>query len=230
VYDNRKRSLRAIAILQKHFNQDSAAIPKGKKAKATISLESRIDGLNAELNKLTKENDGLHRVINEYNGIQHEYDALKHGMTKNYKVKNYPGYDKQKPETSSFQKVFDTENAVASYAYEKFLKPVLAIMDNNKNNPAKMSTEDMNRLLDLLISLSLLYIEYLYLRVGELSIGGKMVERIQGLSNGNGIDPLLLRKLDVQHGSRALVLKMILNKLNLHHLSYPVFDETDLNQ
>ena len=232
VYGNRRRSIQTMTILKKQFEAEQQGTGPNQKSKKTKpgSLEEKIDNLHAEVNKLTKENEGLNRVINEYNGIQHEFTALKHGMTRNYKVKNYPGYDKQKPESNSFQKVLETENAIAQYAYEKFLKPILVLADNNKNNPAKISPEDMNRILDLLISLSLLYIEYLYLRVSELSIGGKMVERMQGLSNGNGIDRLLLRKLDVQHGSRALVVKMVLNKLNLGHLSYPVFDETDLNQ
>jgi len=123
----------------------------------------------------------------------------------------------------------ETENSVANYAYEKFLKPILEITDANKNNPAKVNDEDREKLLELLVSLSLLYIEYLYLRVNDLAIGGKMVERIQGLSKGNGLDPSLLKKLNTEYGSRALVLRMILDKTQLHKLSYPVFDETDLN-
>jgi len=193
------------------------------------SLENKISDLNAELHKLSKENEGLNRVIKEYNGIQHEYDSLKHGMLKAYKVKNYPGYDKTKDESLAMRGVLDTENAVAIYAYEKFLKPILAITDANKNSPAKLPLADQEKLLDLLVSLSLLYIEYLYLRVNDLSIGGKMVERIQGLSKGNGLDTSLLKKLDTEFGSRALVIKMALNKAALQRLSYPVFDETNLN-
>ncbi len=205
-------------------------VTKEKKGKAAPqSLENKIYDLNAELHKLSKENEGLNRVIKEYNGIQHEYDSLKHGMLKTYKVKNYPDYDKTKDETLAMQGVLQTENAVANYAYEKFLKPILTITDANKNSPAKISTADRERLLDLLVSLSLLYIEYLYLRVNDLSIGGKMVERIKGCSNGNGPDISLLKKLNTEFGSRALVLKMALNKAELHKLSYPVFDETNLN-
>jgi len=205
-------------------------ITKEKKGKrASQSLESKISDLNAELNKLSKENEGLNRVIKEYNGIQHEYDSLKHGILKAYKVKNYPGYDKTKDETIAMQGVLQTENSVAAFAYEKFLKPILAITDANKNSPAKLSSADQEKLLDLLVSLSLLYIEYLYLRVNDLSIGGKMVERIQGLGKGNGLDAALLKKLNTEFGSRALVIKMALNKAELHQLSYPVFDETNLN-
>jgi cell division protein FtsB len=200
---------------------------KGKSVSQTV--ESKISDLHAELHKLSKENEGLNRVIKEYNGIQHEYESLRHGILKTYKVKNYPGYDKTKDDTMAIQGVFQTESSVANYAYEKFLKPILAITDVNKNNPAKLSEADWEKLLDMLVSLSLLYIEYLYLRVHDLSIGGKMVERILGLNKGNGPDISLLKKLNTEFGSRALVLKMALNKAKLHRLSYPVFDETNLN-
>jgi hypothetical protein len=202
---------------------------KNKTKVATQVLEKKITDLNEELHKLTKENESLNRVVKEYNGIQHEYDSLKHGISKTYKVRNYPGYEKDKADTPVLQAVLETENYVANYAYEKFLKPIFAITDSNKNNPAKINAEDSEKLLDLLVSLSLLYIEYLYLRVNDLSIGGKMVERIQGLKNGNGLDRSLLKKLNTEHGSRALVLRMVLDKTRLHQLSYPVFDETDLN-
>ena len=141
--------------------------------------ENKISALNDELQKLKKENESLNRVLKEYNGIQHEYDSLKTGFSKAYKIKNYPGYEKTKGDTSVLQGVLETESSVANYAYEKFLKPILAITDANKNSPAKINEEDRVKVLDLLISLSLLYIEYLYLRVNDLSIGGKMVERIQ---------------------------------------------------
>ena len=237
VYRHQHKINRTIAGLNEkmkrpEFNTDNGlhAITKEKKGKvAPQSLENKIFDLNAELHKLSKENEGLNRVIKEYNGIQHEYESLRHGILKTYKVKNYPGYDKTKDDTLAMQGVLQTENAVANYAYEKFLKPILTITDANKNSPAKISTADREKLLDLLVSLSLLYIEYLYLRVNDLSIGGKMVERIKGCSNGNGPDISLLKKLNTEFGSRALVLKMVLNKAELHQLSYPVFDETNLN-
>ncbi len=206
------------------------AVSKEKKGKVTAQvLEGRIKELNNELHKLAEENNGLSQVIKEYNGIQQEYDSLKHGFLRAYKVKNYPGYDKLKDETMAMQGVLQTENAVAAYAYEKFLKPILAITDANKNSPANLNKADREKLLDMLVSMSLLYIEYLYLRVNELSIGGKMVERIKGFSKGNGPDISLLKKLNTEFGSRALVIKMALDKAELHKLSYPVFDETNLN-
>jgi hypothetical protein len=124
-----------------------------------------------------------------------------------------------------------TEKSVAMHAFEKFLKPIIQIADANKNNPAKISKEDSDKLLELLISLSLYYIEYLYLRINELSVGGNIVQRIggNGNGNGNGIDPALLKKLNTEHGSRALTLRMALNKAGIDKLSYPVFDDTDLN-
>lgn len=216
-----------------HFIDESGrrqALPAASKGKVQAqTLEKKIDNLNAELFQLSKENEGLNRVIKEYNGIQHEYDSLKHGMLKTYKVKNYPGFDKTKDETLAIQGVLDTEHTVANYAYEKFLKPILAITDANKNSPARLNTTDREKLIDLLLSLSLLYIEYLYLRINELSVGGKIVERIKGFSNGNGIDAALLKKLNIEFGSRALVIKMALEKTGISKLSYPVFDETNLN-
>ncbi len=237
LYRQQQKTNLAIAGLNEKAKQPESnngngihVVAKERKGKnSPQSLESKISDLNAELNKLSKENEGLNRVIKEYNGIQHEYDSLKHGILKAYKVKNYPGYDKTKDETMAMQGVLQTENSVAAYAYEKFLKPILAITDANKNSPAKLSVADQEKLLDLLVSLSLLYIEYLYLRVNDLSIGGKMVERIQGLGKGNGLDAALLKKLNTEFGSRALVIKMALNKAELHQLSYPVFDETNLN-
>lgn len=206
------------------------AVTREKKGKALPqTAESKINNLNEELHKLTKENEGLNRVLKEYNGIQQEYDSLKYGILKAYKVKNYPGYDKTKDETIAMKGVLDTENSVATYAYEKFLKPILAITDANKNMPAKLSVTDREKLLDLLVSLSLVYIEYLYLRVNELSIGGTMVERIKGHGKGNALDTSLLRKLNTESGSRALVIKMALSTAKMYQLSYPVFDETNLN-
>jgi hypothetical protein len=238
-YRHRRKINRAIAQLNEKAKQgglnqgnNNPVSSKEKMSKGkTISqiLESKISDLNAELHKLSKENEGLNRVIREYNGIQHEYDSLKHGILKTYKVKNYPGYDKTKDETMAMQGVFQTENLVANYAYEKFMKPILAITDMNKNNPAKLTDTDREKLLDLLVSLSLLYIEYLYLRVNDLSIGGRIVERIQGLAKGNGPDISLLKKLNTEFGSRALVIKMALSRAALYQLSYPVFDETNLN-
>lgn len=211
------------------LNKEQQPVKAGKGKSPQQTLESKISDLNAELHKLSKENEGMSRVIKEYNGIQHEYDSLKHGMQKAYKVKNYPGYDKAKDETLAMQGVLETENMVANYAYEKFLKPILSITDANKNSPARLSAADREKLLDLLVSLSLLYIEYLYLRINDLSIGGRMVERIRGFSNGNGIDAALLKKLNIEFGSRALVMKMALEKTGVTRLSYPVFDETNLN-
>lgn len=223
--DELNERLRSVPAINGQYNGT-----KEKRMKtAPLSSEQRISELNAELHKLSKENESLGRVIKEYNGIQHEYESLKHGMLKAYKVKNYPGYDKSKNETLAMQGVLDTENAVANYAYEKFLKPILAITDINKNNPARIKDEDREKLMDLLVSLSLLYIEYLYLRVSDLSVGGKMVERIKGFSNRNGIDDSLLKQLNTELGSRALVIKMALEKMGMSKLSYPVFDETNLN-
>ena len=187
-YRHQQKINRTIAGLKEREKPDSNlhVVSKERKGKnSPQTLETKINDLNAELHKLSKENEGLNRVIKEYNGIQHEYDSLKHGILKAYKVKNYPGYDKSKDEAWAMQGVLETENAVATYAYEKFLKPILVITDANKNSPAKLNAIDREKLLDLLVSMSLLYIEYLYLRVNDLSVGGKMVERIKGISKGS---------------------------------------------
>lgn len=238
-FRHRKKLSKTISGLKRELQHGEVSSPvpsskdlNGKFVKnktAVQALENKINEMSAELHKLTKENEGLSRVLKEYNGIQHEFDSLRHGISKAYKVKNYPGYNKEKAETSLMQGVLATESSVAAYAYEKFLKPILQITDTNKNNPAKISDPDRQKLIDLLVSLSLLYVEYLYLRINDLSIGGKMVERIQGFSNGNGLNPTLLKKLNTEHGSRALALRVALDKSGISRLSYPVFDETDLN-
>lgn len=213
-------------------NTDHQTEIKTKNTKQKISyqsLENRIASLTEELQKLSKERDGLGQLIKEYNGIEQEYNSLKQGVLNAYKVKNYPGNDKSKHERIAIQSVLDTESALAGYAYERFLKPILLIADANKNSPAKITDTDSEKLLDLLVSLSFFYIEYLYLRIHDLSIGGKMVDRINGFSKGNGIDMALLKQLNTESGNRALVIRMALNKALIHQLSYPVFDETNLN-
>ncbi len=191
--------------------------------------EARLEILNAELLQLLKENEGLQGVIKSYNGIQQDFDSLKMVMQKMYKVKNYPGYDKSKDEVSACKNVLATEGAVAEYAYEKFLKPVLAIADAHKNLPSRMNTADRERIFDLLLSLYFFYIEYLYLRVNELSVGGTIVERIRSLTGGQALKTELLKQLNTDSGSRALVVRLALSKMAVKDLSYPVFDETNLN-
>lgn len=208
--------------------QGSLAMKDKPKEKPTIALlEKKIITISDTLDKLTKEKSVLQNTIAGYNGIQQELDSLKAGIKKAYKIRHYPGGSKTGGVTS-MNSVFQTENAVAGYAYNQLLKPLLEITDNNKNHPAKTSEEDRGEIMNLLISLSLLYIEYLYLRVNELAVGGKMVERISGIIKGNAPDPALLKPLDTEFGSRALVLKITLDKAGVHELIYPVFDETNL--
>lgn len=195
------------------------AMPDPKSVKG---LDKKTQLLNAELDKMKKENAALQSVLKEY-------ESVKQQITASYKIRNYPGYEPSKTEEELLKGLLKTEKSVAVYAYEHFLKPVIEIADANKNNPARISKEDREKLVELLISLSLLYIEYLYLRVNELSVGGNMVARIQGLSNGNRLDTILMKQLNTEHGSRALVLRMILDKMSISKLSYPVFDETNLN-
>jgi len=226
-YQNR-RSQRIIVDLNKHVRGFAATLPLPK-SRASQNLEKRIGGMHDELEKLQSRNQHLEQPAREYRMLKQEYEMMKQQIADVYKMKNYPGFDASKPASEMLSGLFDTERSVANYAYEKFLKPILVIADSNKNNPAKIDKQECERLLQLLVSLSLLYIEYLYLRIGDLSIGGKMVKRIQGLKNGNGLDPELMKQLNTEHGSRALVLRMVLNAININKLSYPVFDETNLN-
>jgi hypothetical protein len=188
-----------------------------KSGKSRSINEKRISELSEELEK----QKGSNKVLAD------EYTSIKQAIKEAYKVKNYPFYDKDKQEGQMIRDLVNTERSVALDAFEKFLKPIIAITDANKNNPARISKEESQELVELLISLSLYHIEYLYLRVNELAVGGNIVQRIG--SNGKGIDPVLLKKLDMEHGSRALALRMALDKVGVSKLSYPVFDETDLN-
>ncbi len=165
-----------------------------------------------------------------YQQVVTELDALKQQIMQVYKVRNYPGYSREKSEAEILASFLATERSISVYAYESFLKPLHALADQNKNNPARISREDQERILELLVSLGLFFAEYLYLRVNELAIGGKMVQRIGNVEKGNDLDQGLLKELNTEHGSRALTLRVALDKMGLRNLSYPVFDETNLNQ
>lgn len=208
---------RLIQNFEFYAVSDPGTTGKEKSSKNKAMLEKKISELVAELDRQKEINHGI---------IQ-EYGLVKQGIAEVYKVRNYPFFDKEKGEGEIILDLLKTESSVAAHAFEKFLKPIIIITDANKNNPAKMPTEDSKKLLELLISLSLYHIEYLYLRINDLAVGGNIVQRIG--SNGKGIDPALLKTLSTEHGSRALTLRMALNKAGIDKLSYPVFDDTDLN-
>jgi len=241
LFRKQKKFQRTVSILNRQIQHlELAAYSSGSiadansgnkiKGKAYISsLEKKIQSLTTQLEKATRENEELETSLTENTNIRHDFESVKQQMMEVYKIRNYPGFNKEKTETEIVKSLLDTERSVALYAYEHFLKPVMAIADANKNNPAKINPEEREKLLNLLISLSLLYSEYLYLRINDLSVGGKIVERIGSLKNGNNIDPALLKELSTEHGSRALVLRMVLDRTSIQNLSYPVFDETNLN-
>ncbi len=229
---NQERFRKTIGYLNRQVSQlEFAMVSADKKTdgKRNMQSKSRPDVTEASTEKLQEEIKRLEGLLKGYSVAKEEYEGLKQRIISVYKIRNYPGYDNTKTEATILNGMLDTERSIALYAYDHFLKPVIQIADANKNNPAKISQEDSEKLLQLLLSLSLLYTEYLYLRVNELSIGGKMVERIKGFSNGNGLDLSLLKELNTEHGSRALVLRMALDKMNVRQLAYPVFDETNLN-
>lgn len=241
LYSAQKRSMQTMHMLRKQvqhlelaaYSSGTIADAGGRKVNGRMSmpaLEKKLASLNRELESVAKENEQLNDMLAEAKDVRLDFEAVKQKMMEVYKIRNYPGFNKEKTETEIVKGLLDTERSVALYAYEHFLKPVLAIADANKNNPARIKTEEREKLLDLLISLSLLYSEYLYLRIGDLSIGGKIAERIGSLKNGSQVDPATLKNLNMEHGSRALVLRMVLDKTPVQHLSYPVFDETNLNQ
>ncbi len=223
------RQIKNMELAAFSMNAAEGGSNKSKNKVSISGLERKIQSLTNELEKASKENEELEQLVQEYADSKLDFEAVKQQMMEVYKIRNYPGFHKEKSETEIVKSLLDTERSVALYAYEHFLKPVLAIADANKNNPARINPEEREKMLDLLISLALLYSEYLYLRINDLSIGGKIAERIGSLKNGSNIDEASLKELNVEHGSRALVLRMVLDKSNVQQLSYPVFDETNLN-
>lgn len=224
--------LRALIPAGADAKSTAPEIVSGKNGKKgnTHATEEKGESLQTMISRLTKENEGLQSIITEHNGISKEYDQLCSILQHSYKIKQYPGNDGTLQSAAAVKAVVATEKALAEQAYEKFLKPLLQLADANKNQPAKMSAEDKAKLVDLLLSLSLLYIEYLYLRVSELSVGGTIVERLNNLSTGQNLKEDRLRKLNRESGSRALVLRLALDQLAIQQLSYPVFEETNLNK
>ena len=221
------RKLISSGVNNKSSVPESGAAKTGKKANAA---EEKGENLQTMISRLTKENEGLQAIITEHNGISREYDQLSKLLQQSYKIKQYPGNDGSLQSAAALQAVMATEKAIAEQAYEKFLKPLLQLADANKNQPAKMTAGDKEKLMNLLLSLSLLYIEYLYLRVSELAVGGTIVERLKALSNGQQLNEERLRKLNRESGSRALVLRLGLDHAGIQQLSYPVFEETNLNK
>lgn len=221
--------IRQLRQLEYHASLSANGMTNENDKKLISDMQTKTRDLNARLEKLKTENESLNAVVKEYSRTQNEYEALIKTISKTFKVKKYPGASEGRSDIETLIGLFETERSFTTNVYEHFLKPITSIVDANKNNPANISKEQQDKLLELLISLSLLYIEYLYLRINELSVGGNMVQRINDIKNGLKLNPGLLKKLNTQNGSRALVLRLALEKINLNNLSYPVFEETDLN-
>jgi hypothetical protein len=223
------RQVQNLELATYSINNNDMSVIKTKGKQSVPVLEKKVLSLTTQLEKTLKDKEELQRLLEEYTNSKLDFESVKQQMMEVYKIRNYPGFSKEKSETDIVKSLLETERSVAIYAYEHFLKPVLAIADAHKNNPAKINAGEREEMLNLLISLALMYSEYLYLRIADLSVGGKMVERLGSLKNGNHIDTGLLKELNIEHGSRALVLRMVLDKMDIQHLSYPVFDETNLN-
>ncbi len=216
------------AAIQREDEEAGVVIPL--KGKQTVqALEKKLQALAIKMEKGEQEKTEIEQQLQQYKAIGTEYEALKKGMSEVYKLRSYPGYSKEKTEIEIVKTVLDSEKAVVNYAYEHFLKEIIAIADANKNNPARISPESRQAMLDYLLSLALFYSEYLYLRIQDLSIGGEMTTRFEKLKNNGYADVTGTQPLSTEHGSRALVLRMVLEEIGITHLSYPVFDETNLN-
>ncbi|HVT85592.1 MAG TPA: hypothetical protein VHD35_10340 [Chitinophagaceae bacterium] len=226
ISDNLIRQLRQMEY---HAGLSANGMANENDKKLISDMQTKTRDLNSRLEKLKTENENLNAVLKEYSRTQMEYEALIKAISKTFKITKYPGASESKSDIEALVGLFETERSFTRHVYEQFIRPVTAIVDANKNNPSGMSEEQQDKLLELLISLSLLYIEYLYLRINELSVGGSIVQRINDIKNGLKLNPGLLKKLNTQNGSRALVLHLALEKINLNNLSYPVFEETDLN-
>ncbi len=220
---------RHVQFLKLRSNKSLNDEEENKDKKLLTEMQTKFHDLNTKLEKLKAENESLLAVLKEYSRTQNEYESLIKTVFKTFKVKKYPGISEEKTDVETMLDLFETERLFTSHVYENYLKPIIAIADANKNNPAQISGEQQDKMLELLISLSLLYIEYLYLRVNDLSVGGNIVQRINDIKNGLELNSTSLKKLNTQNGSRALVLHLALEKINLRHLSYPVFEETNLN-
>ena len=92
----------------------------------------------------------------------------------------------------------------------------------NKNNPARISAEDSEKMLELLLSLALYYTEYLYLRVVILSVGGRYRWRI---GSNQGYRSIAVERH--QYRTRQPLPTDGAQQIGYQQLSYPVFDKTD---
>ncbi len=239
-FRNQKKFQQTVAELNSHIQRlewsaiqregdETGAVSPGKGKQTVQSLEKKMQALAVKMEKTEQEKSGMQQQIEEYKAIGGEYELLKKQMSEVYKLRSYPGYNKGKTEGEIVRSVLDSEKAVVNYAYDNFLKEIIAIADANKNNPARISSESRQAMLDHLLSLALFYSEYLYLRIQDLTIGGEMTARFEKLKNNGYVDIAATQSLSTEHGSRALVLRIVLEEIGVTHLSYPVFDETNLN-
>lgn len=246
IHRHANRIARALEQQQLHFDKltgQQSGIAAGSKEPARqepvkvstqkqkpAALESRIQEQARTIEKLTARNEQLAEEVKNMAGFRTMYQEVVEGITRTFKVKNYPHNGDKKTEHALLMEWLETERAFTTNVYGKYVKPVHAILEANKKDPAHTPADERNRLAELLVSISLLYMEYLYLRVAELSIGGKIVDRINLIRKAAAINTTSLKQLDVEHGSKALVMHLALRDKNIGPLSYPVLDETNLNR
>ena len=206
---------------------DREAVPARKKSGAPVDQDRQQ---HPDKDPLPHKQEEAAQGSAKSKRLEADYDTLCQAIRKTYKIRHYPGYDPEAQLPAAVIRVLETEKAIADNAFEQFLKPLLALADKNKNHPGKMSEQDKDSLNGLLISLSFLYIEYLYLRVGDLALGASIIERLGAFTAGTGLQEDQLKKLNMDAGSRALVMRLALDKTTVTRLPYPVFDETNLNK
>ncbi len=232
LWSQQQKSSRSLHRLSKQIEHLDAQIAehtppapvKTKKSAAVLAKE--VTELQTQLEKLQKEKQQTAALSKESLA---NWEQIKKALAQTYKLKHYPGAAANATELDNYLKLLQTEKTIAHFSYTHFLKPLLVLADTNKNSPSRLSEEEAQKMLDCIVSMGLLYSEYLYLRIPDLALGGNMVARLGSLKNGNVLDLQLLKELNTEHGSRALVLKMALDKYHIQALSYPVFEETNLN-
>ncbi len=148
--------IRQLRQLEFQVNLSANGMTNENDKKLISDMQTKTRDLNVRLEKLKGENESLNAVLKEYSRTQNEYEALIKTISKTFKVKKYPGASEGRSDIETLIGLFETERSFTAHVYEQFIKPITAIVDANKNNPANISKEQQDKLLELLISLSLL--------------------------------------------------------------------------
>ena len=110
IFRNQKKFNQTISSLNRQIQHlEMAAISAnvnefgtGSKLKGKVSLqglEKKIQSLTAQLEKSTKDNKELEQTVKDYTNSKQDFEMVKQQMMEVYKVRNYPGFTKDKSET-----------------------------------------------------------------------------------------------------------------------------------